>query len=203
MASVRLKANAQLQLADHIWSYKKGYTHHGIYIGENEHGEPLVVHYAGLIHGFHGGPLEITTLDDFAADKSVRVRQYKKRQFSRSETLDRVFTRLGEEAYDPHSNNCEHFCQWAIMGEHRSNQVDWVDTLLGAIHPGLEAASRSIHRMRQPDKEAITTHHNASNIARDLAIDWGLKSAARWVAGPIGVVAYVGYRVTKQVIQRR
>ena len=32
--------------------------------------------------------------------------------------------RLGENRYHLLTNNCEHFCEWFIRGEHRGHQVD-------------------------------------------------------------------------------
>lgn len=204
MASYSL-ADDQLPLpGDHLWVRKQGYAHHGLYIGENDLGEPLVAHYAGWVDGFRGGPLELTDLDDFGRGKTLHVRHYKARNYSREDSVLRVLSRLGEEDYDVQTNNCEHLCHWAIMGDHRSKQVEWVDTLLGAIHPGLEAASRGISAARQPREWRPSRRRAAiTGIARDLAIDWGLKSAARWAAGPVGVAAYVGYRVSRQLLKNR
>jgi hypothetical protein len=189
---------------DHLWIRKQGYTHHGLYLGENEGGEPLVVHYAGWVNRFDAGPLEITDLPGFTDGKTLYVRDYENRQFSREDSVLRVLSRLGEEQYDVHTNNCEHLCHWAIMGDHRSKQVEWVDTVLGAIHPGLEAASRSLSTLRTPKHaRTLSQRQHLNRIATDLAIDWGLKSAARWAAGPVGVAAYVGYRVSKQWLRNR
>jgi len=208
MASKRLTYDEYPFEGDHLWVRKRGYTHHGLYLGENEDGEGLVAHYAGWVEGLRSGPLEITTLDEFALDATIHVREYPERYYSRSESVDRVLLRLGEDDYDVHSNNCEHLCHWAIMGHHRSKQVEWVDTILGAIHPGLEAASRSLGAMRQPNHLSNQFGPRArrkaiGGIAKDLAVDWGLKSAARWVAGPVGVAAYVTYRVSKQLLRNR
>jgi hypothetical protein len=204
MASYKLSEYEWPLPGDHLWIRKRGYTHHGLYIGENDDGEGLVAHYAGWVDGFEGGPLELTDLDTFCDGKTLHVREYPDRQFSRDDTVLRVLTRLGEEEYDVHTNNCEHLCHWAIMGDHRSKQVEWVDTILGAIHPGLEAASKGLSTWRQPrHTTTLQKRHAISGIARDLAVDWGLKSAARWVAGPVGVAAYVGYRVSKQLLKAR
>ncbi|WP_161599321.1 lecithin retinol acyltransferase family protein [Reinekea blandensis] len=204
MASHKLSADERPMPGDHLWVRKQGYTHHGLYLGENDAGEPLVAHYAGWIDGLRGGPLELTDLDNFRSERTVHVRHYRHRVFSREDSVLRVLSRLGEDDYDVHTNNCEHLCHWAIMGDQRSQQVEWVDTVLGAIHPGLEAASRSLSAARQPGHLRAQRRRKAlNNIARDLAIDWGVKSAARWVAGPVGMVAYVGYRVSRQWLKSK
>ncbi len=200
MTSKRLSPDQAPTPGDHIWIRKQGYTHHGLYLGAYEDSEPLVAHYAGWVNGLDAGPLEITDIEEFSEGKTVHVREYPDRQFTREDSILRVLTRLGEEEYDVHTNNCEHLCHWAIMGNHRSKQVEWVDTVLGAIHPGLEAASRGLSTMRTPNHTRNKSKRKMlHDIARDLAVDWGLKSAARWAAGPVGVAAYVSYRVSKQI----
>ena len=204
MASFQLNKHQLPWPGDHLWIHKKGYTHHALYIGENEAGDPLVAHYAGWVDGFRGGPLELEDLDVFSEGKTIHVRQYLDRAHSREDSVLRVMQRLGEDQYDIHTNNCEHLCHWAIMGDHRSKQVEWVNTVLGAIHPGLEAASKGLSTFRQPKQYCETTRKKAtSSIAKTLALDWGLKSAARWAAGPVGVAAYVGYRVSKQLLSQK
>ncbi len=203
MASYKLEYNELPMLGDHIWIRRGGYSHHGLYLGHDRDGEPHVAHYAGWVEGFKGGPLEMTDLASFAQNKTLHVRPYPERSYSREETVHRVLNRIGEEDYDVHTNNCEHLCHWAIMGESRSKQVEWVDTVLGAIHPGLEAASKGFSTWRQPSHTSTLSKRKAvRGIAKDLAVDWGLKSAARWAAGPIGVAAYVSYRSSKQWLKR-
>jgi hypothetical protein len=189
---------------DHIWVKHRAYSHHGLYLGENNDDYGVVIHYAGWADGLDSGPLELIDLDDFTRGRTLYVRDYKDRPFAASEVIDRAMSRLGEDTYDVHSNNCEHFCAWAITGQVQSRQVDWVDTILGAIHPGLEATSRTVSAIRSPNYLMPKKSRVAStSIARDFAIDMGVKSAARWVAGPYGVAAYVGYRVAKQLVKQR
>jgi hypothetical protein len=204
MASFLLEKHQLPCPGDHLWIHKKGYTHHALYVGENERGEPLVAHYAGWVDGFRGGPLTLDNLDVFSEGKNIHVRLYPNRKHRPEDSVERVLQRLGEDQYDVHTNNCEHLCHWAIMGDHRSKQVDWVNTVLGAIHPGLEAASKGVSTLRQPKQYAATAPKKAvGSIAKTLVIDWGLKSAARWAVGPVGVAAYVGYRVSKQLLNQK
>jgi Lecithin retinol acyltransferase len=46
------------------------------------------------------------------------------RWFDRNEVVRRARLRLGENRYHVLTNNCEHFCEWCVRGEHRSYQVD-------------------------------------------------------------------------------
>jgi hypothetical protein len=44
--------------------------------------------------------------------------------FDQDEVVRRARLRLGEDRYSVLTNNCEHFCEWCVRGEHRSYQVD-------------------------------------------------------------------------------
>src|SRR5258707_11780449 len=50
----------------HIVTERRGYTHHGIYVGAGK-----VVHYAGLSRGLRRGPVEEISLSRFAAGHRV------------------------------------------------------------------------------------------------------------------------------------
>jgi Lecithin retinol acyltransferase len=50
---------------------------------------------------------------------------------SRPEIARRARSRLGENRYHILTNNCEHFCEWCVRGEHRSYQVDALLGLYG------------------------------------------------------------------------
>jgi hypothetical protein len=103
----------------HIISPRRGYLHHGIYVGEG-----LVVHYAGLAYGFFRGPVEEVSLVQFARDRSVWTRWRGQPAFDGGEIVRRARSRVGEDRYQILHNNCEHFCEWCIHGESRSYQVE-------------------------------------------------------------------------------
>jgi hypothetical protein len=98
---------------------RRGYTHHGIYVGRNR-----VVQYGGLSHGLRRGPVEEVSLSEFAQGCSMWVRMEESSWFDRNEVVRRARLRLGENRYHVLTNNCEHFCEWCVRGEHRSYQVD-------------------------------------------------------------------------------
>ena len=54
----------------------------------------------------------------------MEVVNYPEAKFSGAEISERVRRRLHEDAYSVFSNNCEHFCHWAIYDEHTSKQID-------------------------------------------------------------------------------
>lgn len=105
-------------LASHLVTPRAFYSHHGIYVGEGR-----VVHYRGRACGWRTGPVEEVSLAHFARGRSIRVRHDAPR-FDRGEVVARARSRLGELSYRLLTNNCEHFCAWALQGESRSTQVE-------------------------------------------------------------------------------
>ena len=104
---------------DHLVTPRTGYTHHGLYIGHDD-----VIHYSGLANDMSSGPIEITTLDKFSQGKGVTVDTHLVRIFTHQESIERAFSRLGEDEYDVLHNNCEHFVYWCIKGFQYSSQVE-------------------------------------------------------------------------------
>ena len=99
-------------------SPRRGYTHHGIYVGRGR-----VVQYGGLCRGLRRGPVEEVVVSQFAQGRSIYVRPADSRGFGSEEVARRARSRLGENSYNVITNNCEHFCEWCVHGEHQSYQV--------------------------------------------------------------------------------
>ena len=95
------------------------YTHHGIYVGDRR-----VIHYAGFARSWHAGPVEEVNIIDFASAHPLRIVDHSHPRYLPQEIVQRARSRLGEHAYRLLSNNCEHFCNWCISGQHRSEQVE-------------------------------------------------------------------------------
>jgi|GEM_PF-2371189 len=106
-------------LGAHLLTTRLGYTHHGIHVGGGK-----VVHYAGLSLGIHRGPLEEVSLADFADGREVKLKRDANPRYSGAEAAARARSRLGEDRYRLTTNNCEHFCEWCVRGESRSEQVE-------------------------------------------------------------------------------
>jgi hypothetical protein len=106
-------------LGAHIVTPRRGYTHHGIYVGLG-----MVVQYGGLCRGLRRGPVEEVALSKFAQGRPIYLRREQSPWFDRYEVVRRARLRLGENCYNVLTNNCEHFCEWCVHGEHRSYQVD-------------------------------------------------------------------------------
>jgi Lecithin retinol acyltransferase len=106
-------------LGAHMVTPRRGYTHHGIYVGEGK-----VIQYGGLSWGLRRGPVEEVSLAQFSQGRPVWVRVVGAHWFDRHEVVRRARLRLGEDRYSVLTNNCEHFCEWCVRGQHRSYQVD-------------------------------------------------------------------------------
>jgi hypothetical protein len=106
-------------MGSHIVTPRRGYLHHGIYVGNGK-----VVHYAGLCHGIHRGPVEEVALSRFARGRPVWIRSDEVSNFNPQETVRRARSRLGENCYRLLTNNCEHFCEWCLHGRPRSHQIE-------------------------------------------------------------------------------
>jgi hypothetical protein len=106
-------------LGAHIVTPRRGYTHHGIYAGGGR-----VVHYCGLTGGLSTGPVEEVSLAQFTRGHSVWLRSEDLPCFDGTQVVHRARSRVGEDRYHLLTNNCEHFCEWCLRGEHRSYQVD-------------------------------------------------------------------------------
>ncbi len=103
----------------HMVTPRRGYTHHGIYVGRGR-----VVQYGGLSRGLRRGPVEEVPLSQFAQGRTIWIRLHESSGLDRDEVVRRARLRLGENRYHALTNNCEHFCEWCVRGEHRSYQVD-------------------------------------------------------------------------------
>jgi hypothetical protein len=109
----------ELPLGAHVVTPRHGYKHHGIYVGRGR-----VVQYGGLSRGFRLGPVEEVSVTQFAQGRPMWIRPGEFGGADRPEVVSRARSRLGEDRYHLLTNNCEHFCEWCVHGEHRSRQVD-------------------------------------------------------------------------------
>lgn len=110
-----------LQPGTHVVTARRGYTHHGIYVG---HGE--VIQYGGFVCGLHRGAVEKVSVEQFARGRALLTRSGPAPRFQPDEIVRRAHSRLGEDRYRLLTNNCEHFCEWCLRAQHRSYQVeDW------------------------------------------------------------------------------
>ncbi|MEH6457228.1 MAG: lecithin retinol acyltransferase family protein [Cocleimonas sp.] len=94
------------------------YTHHGLGLGNDR-----VIHYSGLANDLStDGVIEEITLDEFSEGKEVNIKPHLGRKYPLEAAIIRAGLRLGEAQYHILHNNCEHFVEWCISGNHQSNQ---------------------------------------------------------------------------------
>jgi hypothetical protein len=141
-------------LASHLVTPRALYAHHGIYVGNGR-----VIHYSGLAYGLRRGPVEEIPLERFAHGHDIRVRR-DPRSFGRCEVVERARSRLGERRYRILTNNCVHFCAWALRDEGRGWQVEI-----------LRVVARALYRATRNQYERIDRHRRA--VVRALRLWWG------------------------------
>ncbi|HTT11036.1 MAG TPA: lecithin retinol acyltransferase family protein [Burkholderiaceae bacterium] len=130
-------AARSLPLGAHLVTPRLGYAHHGIYVGNNK-----VVHYAGLSSVLLlRGPVEEVSFEEFADGRPVSIKARPVPRFAPGEIVARARSRLGENRYRLTTNNCEHFCEWCLSGESRSEQVE---QFVRRVHGAVLAASRRL-----------------------------------------------------------
>ncbi|WP_368655832.1 lecithin retinol acyltransferase family protein [Methylomagnum ishizawai] len=120
-----------MPLGSHLVTPRTGYSHHGIYVGGGR-----VVHYSGLADGVTAGPVEEVSLAEFTCGKGYDFKRHAGAMYIGEAVVERARSRIGEECYAVFSNNCEHFCEWCINGDHQSDQID-----NGTVATGLSGAA--------------------------------------------------------------
>lgn len=124
-----------LSVGDHLRSPRLGYTHHGLYVGGGS-----VIHYSGFANGMSSGVIEVTTIDAFRNDDPFYIESHLFRLYDGDESVDRAYSRLGEDWYNVLLNNCEHFVTWCINGVHSSSQVNMTVEMIAAAYKAQQAA---------------------------------------------------------------
>jgi hypothetical protein len=159
----------ELLAGTHLIIYRRGYTHHGIYLGDGR-----VAHYAGRIK-YPQGLIEEISLAEFSEGRALRAERWHTGRFNGNEIVRRARSRLGERRYDLLRNNCEHFCNWCRLGENRSFQVEWLTAPVRLLHSGLLrlcSIYRSIRRdpaatADETAEHAIVSHRSAEAAMAD------------------------------------
>ena len=147
-------------IGDHVFVDRsvfgiKLYEHHGIYVGDD-----MVVHYNGLARGIvlekscfeeilsnvvpldkrNVAKVEMTSLEEFTSGDILQIKKHANAPFSGVDIALCAKSRVGEQKYNLLINNCEHFCNECVFGEHISQQVQNVkqnSALFSEIEPFL------------------------------------------------------------------
>jgi hypothetical protein len=113
-----MAASEHKLLGQHLFIKKGTYSHHGVYIGNDE-----IVHYSGFQQKFATGKISRINFKDFSNGQEVFVRVYFQDSFSPQEIVTRAISRIDENEYHLLFNNCEHFACWCISNQEISSQV--------------------------------------------------------------------------------
>ncbi len=116
----------RLKVGDHLVSPRAFYHHHGLYAGDN-----LVIEYRKSDRRGIPGRVTEVPLEDFHEGSSFWVKAHGRVRYDPQTAIERARSRLGESDYGLASNNCEHFVEWCLNGDHRSAQVDQVFVAAG------------------------------------------------------------------------
>ncbi|VWB98223.1 hydrolase [Burkholderia pseudomultivorans] len=125
-----------LNIGDHVYVPRRGYNHHGLYIGDG-----TVARYAMRFDGDATGRVELVSLEQFCQGENVNVRAYSSRRFGRTMSVSRALMRLNDKFSNVVLNDCEHFVTWCIKGLHWNKRAE------NAIY---EAASYELYRLSAP-----------------------------------------------------
>ena len=112
-----------LSTGAHLVTPRRGYTHHGIYVGGGR-----VIHYAGFKRLLEVGPVEEISLEEFGRGHGVAVKPWAAPKFTGDDVAARARSRMGEHRYSVFENNCEHLAEWCITGTSRSPQIEALAT---------------------------------------------------------------------------
>ena len=137
-----LREGEEPPLAAHLVTPRRGYIHHGLYVG---HGR--IIHYPGLVGCLRRRAVEEVSLGEFARGRPIAVRTDSNPRFDREDVVRRARSRLGENRYHIIRNNCEHFCEWCLSGVSRSRQLESLPGRVGATAIALmQVVTTWVHR---------------------------------------------------------
>lgn len=142
-----------MQIGDHLVTPRTGYTHHGLYLGNQQ-----VIHYSGK-SAHDQGSIQLVMLEEFCEGKACRVRDYPFRVYGRKESVERADQRLGEAHYSILFNNCEQFVAWCIMGFGYSEQINTV----------VSATIQTKALMEKQGLQAVASYVAQSTLAENTA----------------------------------
>jgi hypothetical protein len=114
---------SDLSIGSHLVTPRICYTHHGIYIGNQQ-----------VIHLTSANTIEEVSLSDFTDGNGYDTQSFHSK-FSRQEIIDRAKSRLGDSDYNVVFNNCEHFVSWCIHDKSISKQIRTHAALTSSLVP--------------------------------------------------------------------
>lgn len=141
---------------EHLVTPRTLYVHHGLSLGDGS-----VIHRTGPGDAVTDGTVCIVGLDEFAGGRSWRIKPHPNRRYSAAESVQRARSKDGEVAHNVAVNNCEHFVNWCIEGEHRSEQVE-------RAVDGVKLMAETLYRNARPSQIPVRP---PSPVPRPYAYD--------------------------------
>ncbi|MEO4052762.1 lecithin retinol acyltransferase family protein [Solibacillus sp. CAU 1738] len=122
---------------NHIRVSRGLYTHHGVYISNNE-----VIHFTGQeddnVMDWSKNEVIQSTLERFLLNGKLEVKLYTDEELNDVYPVDEIvqYARhcIGDQGYNLIFNNCEHFANVCTLGRFKSHQVEKV---LGGVRVGI------------------------------------------------------------------
>lgn len=119
----------QCKKGDHIRVSRGLYSHHGVYISDEE-----VIHFTGTdddsVLDWSKCEVIKTDIDDFLCCGTLEVKEYTEEELDDLYPVEHIvhYARvcLGDAGYNLVINNCEHFANMCTLGRFRSKQVERV-----------------------------------------------------------------------------
>ncbi|WP_197523916.1 lecithin retinol acyltransferase family protein [Cupriavidus sp. USMAHM13] len=174
--------SSNMRAGDHLITPRTGYKHHGIYVGHER-----VIHYSGFAQGMNRGAIEETTLAHFSNGAPVQCREYAVRVYSPEETVERAYSRIGEDLYSLLLNNCEHFANWCIFGLPWSGQVNSFVTH-GASAVAAYLGKSELQRLGIEAFSEIAKSKSAQFLATQAVAGFALTSADSGVKSAVAAL---------------
>ena len=155
---------------DHIRVDRGMYTHHGIYLNDDE-----IIHFSSInddnLLGTDNSVLRVS-LEGFLRSGKLEVKVYshddRQDLFPVEEIVNWARACLGDDGYNLIFNNCEHFANYCTLGRHHSHQVSkilggkigmgWLGNVWNAMTGGGGGSSRnssSTTTTYEPDKVKV------------------------------------------------
>jgi pimeloyl-ACP methyl ester carboxylesterase len=123
--------------------------------------------------------VEEVSLECFAHGRDIRVR-HERAHFERGVVVARAQSRLGERSYRVLTNNCEHFCAWALRDESRSAQVE-------GVYESIEQNIQSLRRPRLDVMPHASTQRRSSIMKTFERLADLVKATVSATASAVGV----------------
>lgn len=130
IAHNRLRPGDALELIYPVAGFPKHYT---VFMG-TRNGNPEFI--ANMMEGIR--LVRDKELSGFLVKYEVRkIERFQGSDAERKTVVRKALTRLGEKAYNIIHNNCEHFKNWVLYGESKSDQVDKIGSAIALGGLGL------------------------------------------------------------------